>query len=117
MSMKDEVITQAPSAAYVERLQYFNEKLMALMMTIDSVILGEETDERREAIETKLGEVCYAMELSLYSGDLSVANVAMSSGQEAKVAALRLNKQPMKLLQQMKEALNPLVGETFNVRK
>jgi hypothetical protein len=116
MNMKDEpnkdnTITEA----YRERLRFFNEKLTGLMMAVDGVLLGGPTDDSQELIETKLGEFCYTMELSLYSGDLSVPNVALSTAKQAVEASTRLSQQPLALLRQMEKALNAKPPESEGV--
>jgi hypothetical protein len=93
--------------SYRERLQYFNEKLMALMIAVDNVITGGPTEGSQELIEQKLGEFCYTMELALYSGDISVANIALATGEEAEKARARMIYQPLALLAQLEAAMKP----------
>jgi hypothetical protein len=100
--------------SYQERLEYMARKLTALMVSIERVFMNGSTDESSELIEQRLGEFCYTMELALYSGDLSVANVAIATGEESKVAINQLKHQPMSLLNQLEKAMQFKKPEVTN---
>jgi hypothetical protein len=86
------------TGAYRERLEVLKEKLICLMAATDMILVGEASDENKDRLEERLGQLCYVMELMLFSQDLSPINIAMAQGIEAQGAASRFKHQPIALL-------------------